>query len=239
MTQFIIKDLPKNERPRERFLANGAGSLSLQELLAIILEQGGAKTSVMEISSNLIQIFQDLNGISNASYEKLIEIKGIGNSKAIKILAVAEIAKRIINDKSKYITREPVNSSKTAFEIFLPYYFNAHQEQFLLMTLDSRKRLIAIDKISLGTVNQCLIHPREVFKIAIDRRSSSIIISHNHPSNDSEPSAEDIGITKRLISVSKTMGIFLVDHIILSNIGYFSFKDNNFMSDELNLLDLS
>jgi DNA repair protein RadC len=223
-----IKDIPDAERPRERLIKSGAEFLSMQELLSVIIEKGSRDVSVLEMSQTLLKIISQKNNYGDITYEELKSIKGFGISNACKILASLELAKRVIHNEVK--RTQFVSGSEKAFLLLKPYFFNETRELFIILSLDSRNKFIAIDKVSIGTINQSLVHPREVFSTIIKRRATYFIVSHNHPSGDPAPSNEDISVTKKLYDISKTVGIPLIDHIIISQNQYFSFKDHKYIA---------
>jgi DNA repair protein RadC len=226
---YTVHDLPKSERPRERLKDFGPGSLSVPELLAIILGSGSQGESVIVTSQNLIAHFGSLKKVFEASQEELQEMKGIGPAKASQLLACFEIARRvnksIFDEEKRSSELNPITSPYEVIELIRSKIANFSKEQFLVVSLDTRSRLLGIDNISTGTLNASIVHPRETFECAIKKHAASIIVSHNHPSGDTEPSEEDIKITQRLKEAGKVMGIELLDHIIVTKSGYYSFKE--------------
>ncbi len=221
---FTIHDLPHSERPRERLKRLGAEALSLQELLAIILERGSTNKSVLNIAQELLTRFGNIKALSQATVEQLIEIKGIGLAKAIQIKACFELAKRqeLITDKySDYYVENP----KQAVEVIRKELKDKAKEHFKLILLNTRNKVIDVVNVSVGTLNASLVHPREVFKEAITHNSASAILVHNHPSGDPEPSDDDIKMTKRLKESGNILGIEVIDHIIIGKDSYYSFKE--------------
>ena len=222
-----LKDLPLEERPRERLLAKGVASLSAVELLAIILGKGVPGESIISLSSNLISKFGGLSNIGKISVEEFISIKGLGVAKSCQLVASFELARRISGGT---FNKSKVYSSATdVYKLIRPYLMSREKEHFLIVCLDSRRRLISIDNLSIGTVSQILVHPREVFKPAIIKSASYVILAHNHPSGDTSPSFEDLQVTERLIEASKLLGIPIIDHLIVSDANYLSFKDEEYL----------
>ena len=228
MKTFTLRDLPSRERPRERLVEFGEEALSSVELLALILGKGTAGESVMMLSQKLLSRFGSLKGITEASLEDLLSIKGLGLAKAAQIKAVAEIARRVSFEDLKK-PRSIILKPKDVFKLVKTKLKNYQKEQFFVISLDSRNGFIGIDKISVGTLNANLVHPRETFEAAIYRHAAQIIIIHNHPSGALEPSEDDLLITKKLIASGKILGIEVVDHIIVSKNGFFSFKEKGFI----------
>lgn len=221
---FTVHDLPKTERPRERLKKFGAEALSAQELLAIIIGRGSPKQSVMKIAQELLTTFGSINAVSNATIEQLDAITGIGPAKAMQIKACFELAKRKNwepeNGKDAYI-----ENPKDVVNIISKELADKTKEHFKIIMLNSRNKVIGISDISIGTLNASLVHPREVFKEAIIHCSASLILVHNHPSGDPEPSDDDLIMTKRLVESGKLVGIEIIDHIIIGKNRYYSFKD--------------
>ena len=219
---LTIHDLPKSERPRERLQMHGAEALSSQELLALILGRGVRGESVMVTSQRLLSAFGNVKNISQASLEELSAIKGMGTAKASQLKAAFELARRKEEDNREQIS---VKSHQDVIKLVRQKLKDKKKEHFLILCLDTRNNLIKISNISTGTLDANLVHPREVFKEAIQSLSSSIILVHNHPSGNPEPSDADIDITKRILETGKAVGIDILDHIIIANNRSFSFKE--------------
>lgn len=234
---FSVSDLPKSEQPRERFVNHGAGSLSSPELLSLVLSTGIKGESVLMLSQKLILKFGSLKGIMEASLEDLKDIKGLGSVKAAKLLAGFEIAKRALKEQKEHeeSVREErkkfnsVTSPDELFEILKNKITSYSKEHFYVISLDTRNNFIGADEISVGTLTASLVHPRETFESAIKRHAAQIIVAHNHPSGETDPSEDDIKITKRLVDAGKIMGINVLDHIIFTKTSYYSFKDKNLL----------
>lgn len=223
---YTIKDLPLEERPREKLVKYGVGALSNAELIAIIIRTGYKEDTAIDLANRLLSI--DCTGIkflSQATVEELTKIKGIGYCKAAQIIAAIELGKRIssygVGSKLK------VDSPQVVVELLMDEmkYFN--KEHFRIVLLNTKNQIISIEEISVGNLNSSIVHPREVFNIAIRRSANSIILVHNHPSGDSTPSKEDINITYRLVEVGNIIGIKVLDHIIIGDNNYMSFRDKN------------
>ena len=219
-----ILDIPKEERPRERLLRYGVDYLSNEEILSIILTSGTKNKSVKELSLNILNEFKSIQNLKNATYNKLINIKGIGTSKATIILAAIELCKRM-NLKEDF-NKEILNNPRKIYE-HTKYIFNdKKQELFYCLYFNNKQQLIGEKLLFIGTVNKSLTHPREIFKYAYLYSASSIICVHNHPSGDVNPSKDDIVFTNSLIEISLIQKIPILDHIIVSNDSYYSFQDN-------------
>ncbi|MGL6107621.1 RadC family protein [Romboutsia sp.] len=212
------------ERPREKMLAQGERSLSNNELLAILLRTGTKKKNAIELANYIIN--KDTQGIrylQDMTIEELCEIDGIGLSKAAQIKAAIELGRRISSSKpEKYKVQNPWDIYK--------YYMDSlrylKKEVFKVVLLNTKNEIISDIDVSVGTLNSSLVHPREVFREAIKRSANKIILLHNHPSGNVEPSKEDKNITSRLIKCGELVGIEVIDHIIIGDGLYFSFKEN-------------
>lgn len=224
---FTIHDLPRSERPRERLLKFGPEVLSAQELLALVIARGIPGKSVMNIAQELLSEFKNIKGVSQATIEQLCKIKGIGPAKAAQIKACFELGKREeLNPELKALEIKNPESVVKAIRATIK---DKAKEHFKLVLLNSRNIIIGITEVSVGTLNANLVHPREVFKDAIIHNAASVVLAHNHPSDDSEPSEDDLEITKRLVEVGKILGIEVIDHIIITKSGFLSFKDKKLL----------
>ncbi|MEW6605890.1 MAG: DNA repair protein RadC [bacterium] len=219
---FTIHDLPISERPRERLQKFGAEALSAQEILALILGRGIAGESVMVTAQRLLTTFGNVKAISEASLEELAKVRGIDQAKASQIKAAFELAKRGDEEVGERVS---IKSAEDVAKLVRPRLKDKKKEYFLILSLDTRNNLTKISEISIGSLNANLVHPREVFKEAIQSVANSVILVHNHPSGNPEPSEDDLLITKRLIEAGKILGIEITDHIIIAKTGFYSFKE--------------
>lgn len=221
-----IKEIPASERPREKLLKYGKENLSDSELLAIVLKTGTKNCNVNELAINIIKELGGIENLKNTSLNTLLKIKGIGKAKAIELMSLSELSKRInkkivIEEKTKYINPNIIyNHNKYLFD-------NKMQEHFYCLYLNAKKQLIERKLLFMGTLNRSVVHPREIFKEAYKLSASSIICMHNHPSGDINPSNEDIILTNSLIKLGKLNGIPVVDHIIVGDDNYYSFFEEN------------
>lgn len=215
-----IKDMPSDSKPRERLLKSGIENLSEAELLALILEKGTKKENVIEVSNRLIARY-GLDKLSECSLKELQEISGIGQAKAMQILAVFEINKRkgMIHNEMVQI-----RTAKEVFDLFYEKLKDEKQENFYVLMLNNKNCIIGKEKISLGIVDSSIIHPREIFKPAIKNSASRIILMHNHPSGDSSPSKEDKEVTEEIAKAGEVLGIQVLDHVIIGN-SYWSWRE--------------
>ncbi|MEH6993659.1 MULTISPECIES: DNA repair protein RadC [Bacillaceae] len=224
---LMIRDFPQDERPRERFIQNGPESLSNHELIAILLRTGTKDESVLQLSNRLLTNFEGLRLLKAATLEEMTEIKGIGQAKAIQILAAVEIGRRIanLNYTDRYVIRSPEDGAN--------YVMNdmrfLSQEHFVCLYLNTKNQVLHKQTIFIGSLNASIVHPREVFREALKRSAASIICLHNHPSGDPAPSREDIEVTKRLVECGKMIGIDVLDHLIIGENKFVSLKEKGYL----------
>lgn len=224
LKDYTIKDLPISERPREKLCKYGAGSLSNSELIAIIIRTGHKKDTALDLANRILRL--DSNGLAhltNVTLEELMEISGIGECKAAQILSAIEIGRRLNRWGSKEKMR--VTSPKVLFELLTDEMKFLKKEHFKIAILDTKNQIISIENISVGTLNASIVHPRDVFSISIKKNANAIILIHNHPSGDTSPSKEDVNVTYRLIEAGDILGIKVLDHIIIGDNNYMSFKE--------------
>lgn len=219
-----IKDMPVSERPRERLIKYGAGNLSNEDLVSIIIKTGCLGYSVRDIALIVIKRLENIGNLQELNMNYLKGIKGLGDVKIIELLASIELGKRV------YLNSHKVNSLKynnpyLVYQDNLPLFRGKKQEYFYCLYLDNRNRLIERKLLFMGTVNRSIVHPREIFKEAYLLSSSGIICMHNHPSGEILPSNEDIELTKSLVEIGKIQGINVLDHLIISDNAYYSFSE--------------
>lgn len=219
-----IKDLPLDDRPREKLILRGPQSLSDSELIAIILRTGTKGKSVVQISQEIIKKSGNLASLAVKTVSAFTKDEGIGKDKAATLAAVFEIAKRV-NAQIKWFSDVKITSPEEVAKIFIPLLKDEIKEHFFVLCLNSANKIIKYENISIGNLNSSVVHPREVFKVAIDNNSANIIVLHNHPSGNLEPSNEDISITKKLVESGKILGIEIFDHIIIAGNQYLSFVE--------------
>jgi len=221
---FTVRDLPKPERPRERLQKLGPEALSAQELLALIIGRGIPKKSVMMIAQELISRFGNVKAIGQATLEELSQIRGIGLAKAAQIKACFELGKREDLDPEGLVPFD-IKNPETVVKAIRTSIKDKAKEHFKLILLNTRNRIIGLSTISIGTLTTSLVHPREVFKDAIVHSAASVVLAHNHPSGDPEPSEDDLKITKKLVESGKILGIEVIDHIIIGKNNFYSFRE--------------
>ncbi len=226
-TSIMIKDVPKEDRPRERLVELGASHLSNQELLAILLGSGTKQESVMELSNRLLIHFEGILLLKDATIEELTAIKGIGRAKAVQVMSAIEIGKRM--QKMKPAERYMIRSPEDGADFIMEEMRDLKQEHFICLFLNTKNQVLHRQTIFIGSLNASIVHPREVFKEAVKRSAASIICAHNHPSGDPTPSQEDIQVTRRLKECGKMIGIELLDHIVIGDRKFISLKEKGYV----------
>jgi len=216
-----IKDLPKFERPREKLISKGPENLKDEGLLAILLRTGREGKNVLDLAKQILRKYSKKR-LLKLKYEDLIKIKGVDSAKACTILAAAELVKRALKIQEE--TLPIINSVKDVVAQAV-YMRDKTREHFMAIYLNARNELVFKKDMFIGTLNANLVHPREIFAEAFRQNAASVILAHNHPSGDPEPSEDDLTITKRIIEAGKIMGIDVLDHIIITKSKVFSFKE--------------
>lgn len=234
---FRIKDMPLEDRPEEKMLMYGPNILSNAELIALIIRTGSKSKTSVELAQEILNrfMFKDedgnihngLNALKNIALSDLISINGIGKSKACMILAAITLAKRM--SQESLFKKTKVNSPEKMAKFIMDDMSSLKIEEFRVAILNTKKELESIRTISLGTVDKTIVHPREIFKVAIEYSAHTIIALHNHPSGDITPSREDKILTNRLVEAGKIIGIEVVDHIIIGGNNYYSFLENGIL----------
>lgn len=229
-TRLLLKELPHEERPRERLIQYGAAALSNAELIAITLRTGSQKENALELASHLLAQYDGLAGLCRASIQQLEELDGVGPAKAAELLAALELGKRIgqLNNDG----RLQVTSPEDAARYFQSLLSSEQQEALYVMPLDTKHRAFRSVLVYIGNVNTMIIRAAEVFREAIKDNATAIIIAHNHPSGDPTPSTEDIHFTKELVRIGQQLGIDLLDHIVIGRNTYFSMKQHGIINAE-------
>jgi len=218
----MIRDLPLDERPRERLAEKGANFLSSIELIAILLGTGTRDRSALVLASDLLGKFGSLEQLANATLPELLSVKGVGVAKGVSLQAAFALWKRL---KPPQETRSIIDGPESAFQEIYPLVRDENTEVVCLLLRDTRKGVLHKEIISKGTINQVLMHPREVYSFAIRHLAHSLIVAHNHPSGDCTPSTSDLEITRNLRAAGGIVGIPLVDHLIIGRGQYFSFSE--------------
>ncbi len=225
--QIMMRDLPSEERPREKLMRHGPERLSNSELLAILLGSGTKSLSALRLAEHLLAKFGALRALASAGYEELMSVKGIGAAKAAGILSAFELAKRLADSTME--VREAITCPRDAADLVLSELGRADKEYFMIIMLNTKHRVIGKKVISIGHLSGSLVHPREMFKEVIRRSSAAVIVVHNHPSGDPTPSQDDVAVTKRLVEAGELLGIQVLDHIIVGDNRYVSFREQGLL----------
>ncbi|NOX17944.1 MAG: JAB domain-containing protein [Chlorobi bacterium] len=223
-----VKELPSEDRPREKLILRGAKNLSDAELIAILLRTGLKGKSVVLLAQEIILKFGNVALLAGKTIPSLTKIKGVGKDKAATLAAAFELARRI-SSTQKWFSNKEISSPQDVADIFIPLLRDEQQEHFLVVCLNSANKIIKHETVFVGSLSSTTVHPREIFKRAIDNNSANIILIHNHPSGNIEPSAEDKLLTKKLVEAGKLLEIQIFDHIIIGNNNYSSFVERNLM----------
>jgi len=222
--RLSLREIPEEERPREKLMHRGEESLSDAELLAIVIGAGTKTESALQLAQRILKKAGNLKTLSTLSVRELQEFHGIGDARATQLKAALELARRYTGSFSGSQPR--FSNSRMVFQLFLEMFRGKHQEEFWVLALDAKNRLLHKTRVFKGTLMGSLAHPREVFQVAIKNSAAGIIILHNHPSGDPEPSLEDRKVTAQIAEAGKLLGIPLLDHLIIGNEAYYSFKDS-------------
>jgi DNA repair protein RadC len=224
-----IKEWPADERPREKLEKHGPSSLSDSELLAILINTGSGKKTAVDLAKILLKEYKSLRNLSGLSVAdfKQEKFKGVGKVKAIILVAAFEIARRLASSPKDISS--PITTPEDVAKRYLPQMRDLKQEVFMVLCLSSSNKIIQERTITKGLLNSSLTHPREVFREAILENAASVILLHNHPSGNLEPSREDIQITKQLVESGKIIGILVHDHIIIAGDGFTSMMERGLM----------
>jgi DNA repair protein RadC len=222
-----IKEMLHEDRPRERLRQRGAQSLSLRELLAILVGSGGRGRSAMDLADEIIASFGSTREMASASAESFSSVSGVGPATASRLSAAVELGKRI----SRAVRGEVkvVRSPEDAACLLMDEMKHLDREHFKVILLDSKNSVISVETVSIGTVNASIVHPREVLKPALVKSATSLILVHNHPTGHTSPSREDILLTRRFEKCGRILGIEIVDHIIIGDGSYESLKEGGYL----------
>lgn len=222
---MTLKDYPPETRPREKLLMFGSEALSDQELLAILLRTGTKEKSALKLAEDLLQK-GGLTLLTQISVEELSSNKGMGMAKAAQLKAAVEISKRLARQSSG--ARPVIRCPQDAAQLVMGEMSYLDREHFKVINLNTKKQVMTIDTVSIGSLNSSIVHPREVFKLPIKRSAASLILLHNHPSGDIMPSQEDVEVTKRLVEAGRILGLEILDHLIIGQNKYLSMKEKGY-----------
>ena len=218
-----MKTVAPHDRPREKLQRLGAAALGDNELLAIVLGHGSRSASALELGNAVLTACGGVHGLVRARPDALSRLPGIGTARAAQILAAMEIGRRSLTRAAR--DRAQFTTPREAAEFLLPQYGNRPVEQFGVVLLDTRHRVLRTCVLSIGTLDASIVHPREVFREAALAGAGRIVLFHNHPSGDPKPSEDDVRLTARMVAAGVLMGIFVIDHMILADVRYYSFRE--------------
>ena len=222
-----IRELPADERPRERLIGYGADALSTAELLAILLRTGTEQRSAVALADFLLAQHGGLRGVAAMTVEELSQVHGIGPAKGAQIKAAIEFGRRLVSASPE--ERAKIHSPRDVYNLIGPGLRDEKREHFVALLLDTKGGVMRQRTVSIGDLSSSIVHPREVFLEAIRYSAASLIVAHNHPSGDPSPSPEDIQVTRRLVEAGEILGIDVLDHIVLGDSRWVSLKERGLM----------
>lgn len=227
MAQLRIRELPQEARPREKLLQRGPDALTNSELIAILLRTGMVGANAVAVAEELLRRYNSLSGLCRCTVDELREIPGVGPAKAMQLVAAFQLGQRLARET---IAAGRIETPESVYELLGPEMRGLHRESLRVILLDTRYHLIRVEQISLGSMNESIAHPREVFRPAFLSSAHAIIVVHNHPSGDPSPSQADHSLTRRLAEAAALMQIKLLDHIIIGapadgRLPYYSFRE--------------
>ncbi|HEY3426371.1 MAG TPA: DNA repair protein RadC [Negativicutes bacterium] len=222
---LMMKELPEDERPREKMLAKGSQALSNAELLAILLRTGTKQESVVRVAERLLKKYEDMGitALAGLSPQEISKIKGIGPAKAVTVAAAMELGKRLTTVAAN--ERPVIRSPQDAANLLMARLRYETREHFMVLLLSTKHHLLAMPTISVGSLNASVVHPRELFREVLKYPAASVILVHNHPSGDPSPSQEDIALTKQIVEAGRMLNISVLDHVIIGDNKYVSLKE--------------
>ena len=218
-----MKTVAPHDRPREKLHRLGAAALGDNELVAIVLGHGQANASALDLANTVLLNLGGVEGLARARAEDLMRLEGIGPARAAQVLAAVELGRRTLTRGARQ--RVQLRTPRAVAELLLPQYGNRAVEQFGVVLLDTKRRVLRTTVVSIGTLDASIVHPREIFREATSAGAAALVLFHNHPSGDPEPSSDDVELTKRLMAAGVLMGIDVIDHIILADVRYCSLRE--------------
>lgn len=221
--RVTIKDLPVEERPRERLVQFGPEHLSAAELIGIILRTGAANRSAVDLGKELLAAYKDLRGIAKASLAELANQVGIGQAKAVQLKAAFELGRRVLTTNPFQLPT--IRKPEDAYDLVKASFQDLDREHFKVIHLNTKNQVLKVETTAVGILSSSPVHPREVFKEAVKMSSAGLILAHNHPSGDPTPSQDDLLLTKRLYEAGEILGIRIIDHLIIGDNRYLSLKE--------------
>ena len=227
MAQLKIREMPQDDRPREKLIARGASALTDSELIAILLRTGLPGANAVDVAGKLLERYKSLNGLSRCTVDEIADIPGIGPAKAVQLVAAFGLGQRLARET---LSREKIDTPELVYNLLATEMRALHKESLRVVLLDTRYHLMRIVEVSLGSVNESIAHPRDVFRPAVISSAYAVIVAHNHPSGDPSPSQADHSLTRRLAEGAELLQIKLLDHIIIGAPAegrppYFSFRE--------------
>jgi DNA repair protein RadC len=222
-----MKSVAPHDRPREKLQRLGAPALGDNELVAVVFGSGQAATSALDLANQVLERTGGIDGLARARHDDLTQLPGIGSARAAQLLAAVELGRRTLTRADRH--RVQITSPRMVAELLLPLYGNRPVEQFGVVLLDTKHRVMRTTVVTVGTLDASIVHPREIFREAAAAGAAAIVVFHNHPSGDPEPSSEDVALTHRLIAAGVLMGIDVIDHVILGNVRYCSMKEDRYI----------
>jgi DNA repair protein RadC len=219
----MMKSVAPHDRPREKLQRLGAAALGDNELLAIVLGQGHANASALDLA-NAVLAAGGLRGLVRSDHGTLRRVRGIGTARAAQVMAAIELGRRTLTRVGE--ARPQLSSPRAVAEYLLPQFGNRPVEQFGVLLLDTKHRVLRASVLSVGTLDASIVHPREVFREATSAGAAGLVVFHNHPSGDPLPSEDDCRLTERLVAAGVLMGIAVLDHVILADEKYYSFREH-------------
>lgn len=227
MPQLKIREMPQDERPREKLVAHGAGALADSELIAILLRTGLPGANAVDVARELLQRYGSLAALSRCTVKEIAAIRGIGTAKGVQLVAAFGLGQRLARET---LVRQKLDSPELVHDLIAPELRALHKESLRVLLLDTRYHLLRMEEVSLGSINESIAHPRDVFRPAVIASAYAVIVVHNHPSGDPSPSQSDHSLTRRLAEAAELLQIKLLDHIIIGapaegRLPYFSFKE--------------
>ena len=227
---YTVKDWPDEERPRERLIKYGVEYLTDAELLGIILVKGHQGKNSVELAKELLSETKGLRKLDSLSFSEMSSIKGIGLAKYAQIKAALEIGKRLLRENS--LPKKKIHSASDLFNYYGPSMRDLKKEFFKIVLLDVKNKIIRDIDVSVGSLTESIVHPREVLRDIIKESAASVIFLHNHPSGESNPSRNDLEITERLVEACKLIGVRVLDHIIIGDGNFTSFAQEGLLNKE-------
>jgi DNA repair protein RadC len=222
-----MKMVALHDRPREKLQRLGSSALGDNELVAAVLGTGRAESDALALANAILANAGGIEGLTRSRGEDLMRVAGVGAARAAQVLAAVELGRRTLARAERY--REPLTKPREVAELLLPLYGSRSVEHFGVVLLDTKHRVLRTTIVTIGTLDASIVHPREIFREAAAAGAAAIVVFHNHPSGDPEPSPEDMVLTRRLISAGLVMGIEVIDHVILGNVSYVSMKEQGYI----------